>query len=48
LTLDISDQEANMTMSSRTKRVAISDEFLEGLEALTADGGVGWRIEIKR
>ena len=48
LTLDISDRESNMTMSSRTKRVAISDEFLEGLEALTSEGGMGWRIEIKR
>lgn len=48
LTLDISDRESNMTMSSRTKRVAISDEFLEGLESLTSEGGVGWRIEIKR
>jgi DNA polymerase-3 subunit alpha len=48
LTLDISDRESNMTMSSRTKRVAISDEFLEGLEALTSEGGLGWRIEIKR
>lgn len=48
LTLDISDAEANMTMSSRTKKVAISDDFLKGLEGLVEEGGIDWRIEMKK
>ena len=48
LTLDITDQESQMTMSSRTRRVAITDEFLAGLEELMGQGGVAWRVELKK
>lgn len=48
LTLDIADRESQMTMSSRTRRVAMTDEFLAGLEELVGQGGIAWRVELKK
>ena len=45
LTLEIHDVDSGLEMPSRTKRVAVSDSFVEQLEALVTKGGVQYRLE---
>jgi DNA polymerase-3 subunit alpha len=48
LTLEVMDDEARMTMVSRTRKIELTDEFLEGLESLEQEGGLAWAVEVKR
>ncbi len=48
VTLEIRDEQAGIEMSSRTKKVALTNEFMEGVEAWAAEGRVAYRMETKR
>ena len=48
VTLEICDEQAGIEMSSRTKKVALTNEFMEGVEAWAAEGRVAYRMETKR
>jgi DNA polymerase-3 subunit alpha len=48
VTLEIRDEQAGIEMSSRTKKVALTNEFMEGVDAWASEGRVAYRMETKR
>lgn len=48
LTLEIHDVDSGLEMPSRTIKVAVTDAFVEELEALVAGGGIQYRLETVR
>jgi hypothetical protein len=48
LTLEIRDEQSGVEMSSRSKKVALTNEFIEELEAWVAEGRMAYRLETKR
>ena len=48
LTMEIRDERAGIEMSSRTKKVALTNEFMDGIQSWAAEGRVAFRLETKR